>query len=154
MRGEVREKGRPDIGRLISGILGAMERRKVEEGGFFLVCFCFFLEFFGNAERGAAGVRGVTPRIGGRRDVFLEPVAGARRVEGRRKRRQQREQRQEDLRKAAMEAGLTQNEPLSARRFQRFFTFEDGPRHVKREARRLSSSHRHSRYAAAPKISA
>lgn len=151
MRREVREKGRPGICRSIFRLLGAMERRKIEEDDFFLVCFRFFLEFFGNAERGTAGDCSVTQRIGGRRDVFLEFVAGERRVESRRKDRQQREQRQEDLRKAAMEAGLTQNEPLSARRFQRFFTFEDDPRHVKRGARRLSVTPRH---AAAPKISA
>ena len=95
------------------GIRGAPERRKGEEGGFFLVLF--LVEFFGDAERGADGGRGVAPWIGGRRDIFLEFVAGERRVEGRRKNREEREQHQEDLREAAMEAGLTQNEPLSTR---------------------------------------
>src|SRR3546814_120073 len=123
MRREMRERGRPGIGRLIFGIRGAMERPKGGEGGVFLAWLFlirFFLEVFGNAERGADGDRSVAPRIGGCRDVLLEFVAGERRVEGRRKDRQQREQRQEDLRKAAMEAGLTQNEPLPTRQFQHF----------------------------------
>ena len=41
------------------GIRGAPERRKGEEGGFFLVLF--FVEFFCDAERGAEGGRGVAP---------------------------------------------------------------------------------------------
>lgn len=111
MHREVGEGGKPGIGRLVFGIRGAVERRKGEEGGFFLVCF--FIEVFGNAERGADKGRSVAPRSSGRRDIFLEFAAGERRVEGRRKKRQQREQHQEGLRKAAMEVGLTQNEPLN-----------------------------------------
>ena len=103
------EGGKPGIDRLVFGILGAVKRRKSEEGRFFPVCF--FVEVFGNAERGADKGRGIAPRISGRRDIFLEFAAGERRVEGRRKYRQQREQHQEGLRKAAMEAGLTQDEP-------------------------------------------
>ena len=125
MRREAREGGKPGIGRLVFGIRGAVKRRKGEEGGFFLVCF--FIEVFGNAERGADEGRSVAPRISGRRDIFLEFVAGERRVEGRRKNRQQREQHQEGLRKAAMEAGLTQNEPLSTRQFQHFITSRKAP---------------------------
>ena len=110
---EAGNRGKPDIARPIFGIRGALQRRKGEEGGFFPVCF--FLEIFGNAERSGDEGRSVALRIGGRRDIFLELVAGERRVEHRRKDRRQRDQHQEDLGKAAMEAGLAQDEPLSTR---------------------------------------
>src|SRR3546814_8297055 len=105
MRRDMRERGRPGIGRLIFGIRGAMERPKVGEGGVFLAWLFlirFFLEVFANAARGADGDRSVAPRLGGFRGVFLEFVAGERRVEGRRMDRPPREHRQEPLRKAAM----------------------------------------------------
>ena len=125
MRGEAGKGGKPGFDRLIFGIRGAVERRQGEESGFFRVLF--FLDILGYAERGAEGGLGIAPRIGGRRDIFLEFIAGERRVEGRRKDRQQREQHQEDPRKAAMEAGLTQNEPLSTRRFQDFLHSRRAP---------------------------
>ena len=124
-------KGRtPSIGRLVPGILCAVKRRKGKEDGFFLVVF-FFIDIFGNAERGADEGRSVTPRIGGRRHIFLGLVTGEWCVKGRRKNRQQREQHREGLHKDAMEAGLTQNQPLPTRQFQHVFTFGEGPRHVK-----------------------
>ena len=135
MPGDAGERGKPGSGCPVFVIRNAVERRKGGQGGFFLVSRVFLiLEVFGGAEEGTGEGCGAVPRIGGRRDVFVGVVAGERRVEGWRKDRQQREQHQEDLRKAAMEAGLTQNEPRSTRQFQHFSTFGKGFRHVKRPA--------------------
>ena len=135
MPGDAGERGKPGSGCPVFVIRNAVERRKGGQGGFFLVSRVFLiLEVFGSAEEGTGEGCGAVPRIGGRRDVFVGVVAGERRVEGWRKDRQQREQHQEDLRKAVMEAGLTQDEPRSTRRFQHFSTFGKGFRHVKRPA--------------------
>ena len=116
MPGDAGERGKPGSGCPVFVIRNAVERRKGGQGGFFLVSRVFLiLEVFGSAEEGTGEGCGAVPRIGGRRDVFVGLVAGQRRVEGWRKDRQQREQHQEDLRKAVMEARLTQNEPLSTR---------------------------------------
>ncbi|HWK12764.1 MAG TPA: hypothetical protein VNS02_00080 [Rhizobiaceae bacterium] len=73
----------------------------------------FVLEILDEAECGADKGRRVVSRIGRGGDMWSEGVIGARRVDDGRKDGQQRDQHQKDLRKAAMEAGLTQNEPLS-----------------------------------------
>jgi hypothetical protein len=120
----------PGIGSLITGLRGAGRSGQDEDGGVVLVCF--LLGVFGDAERGADEHRGVALRIVGLREIDPEFAAGERRVDGRRQDRQQGEQQQEDLRKAAMEAGPTQNEPLRSN--SGCFTFEGGSRHVKRPA--------------------
>ena len=103
-----------------------MERRQEESGGgLFLVRL--FLEILGNAERRADEAGAVAPRIGRRRDIVLDLIAGERRVETRREGREQREDCKEDLRKAAMEARLTQNEPPSTRQWPEFCDSPRGP---------------------------
>jgi hypothetical protein len=130
MRRRARNGGMPGIGRPIFGIGGAVDPRKDEDGGFFPVRV--FLGVLGNAERGAGEDRSIALRIVRLREIIPEFSAGERRVDARRHDRQQCEQHQEDLRKAAMEAGLTQNEPLSTGQISGFLTFEGGSRHVKR----------------------
>jgi hypothetical protein len=114
MRREAADGRAPGIGDAIFGGSAAMERREKESGCLFLVRL--FLEILGNAERRADEAGAVAPRIGRRRDIFLDLIAGDRRIESRRKGREQREDRKEDLCETAMEARLTQNEPPSMRR--------------------------------------
>jgi len=111
MRRKAGEGGDPGVRRPICGLRNAAKRRNGVEDRVFRVRFV--LEILDEAECGADKGRRVVSRIGRGGDMWSEGVIGARRVDDGRKDGQQRDQHQKDLRKAAMEAGLTQNEPLS-----------------------------------------
>jgi len=111
MRRKAGEGGDPCIRRPICGLREAAKQRNGMEDSVFRVCFV--LEILDDAECGADKGRRVVSRIGRGGDMCSERVIGAWRVDSGRKDDQQPDQHQKDLRKAAMEAGLTQNEPLS-----------------------------------------
>lgn len=109
MRSGARDGGNPGIDRPVVAIGGAGKRRKGDEDG--VVLIGLLVDVLDEAERHGDEGRRIALRVGRRRDVFAETVAGERRVEGRRKDRQQRHEHQEGPREAAMETGLTQNDP-------------------------------------------
>lgn len=130
MRREPVDRGNPGISRPVLGRDRAMERGE-DEGGSLLLIRLLFLEVLGGSEGGAEKIDAVAARIGRRRDILLGLAAGKRRIEIRRKRCEQREERQKDLRKAAMEAGLTQNDLPRHVNDRSWATFGEGWRKVK-----------------------